>query len=189
MYFKLYFRYGTMNASKSANLLMIAHNYETQNKKVLILKPEIDTRSSNKVSSRVGIEREADLLINESTNLSDLDLTEVYCILVDESQFLLSKHVDELRALTKFTPVICYGLKTDYRTKLFPGSKRLLELADSIEEIKTICVVCNKKSIINAKFQVQNTKKTIIRDGSELPDIGAEEKYQSMCWWCWNGYP
>jgi thymidine kinase len=91
--------------------------------------------------------------------------------------------------LTNFAPVICYGLKTDYRTKLFPGSQRLLEIADSIEEIKTICVVCNKKSIINSKFQVQNNKKIIIRDGSELPDIGAEEKYQSMCWWCWNGYP
>jgi len=177
-----------MNASKSANLLMIAHNYETQGKKVLILKPEIDTRSSNKVSSRVGIERDADLLINKSTSLLDLNLHEIHCILVDESQFLSPKHIDELRTLTKSTPVICYGLKTDYRTKLFPGSQRLLELADSIEEIKTICVVCNKKSIINAKFQVQNDEKNIIIDGSELPDIGAEEKYQSMCWWCWSIY-
>ena len=176
-----------MNASKTANLLMIAHNYESQNKKVLILKPTIDTRSLSKISSRVGIEREADLLISEDTCIKIAyvkNIGDISCILVDESQFLSPKHVEELRYLTKFTPVICYGIKTDYRTKLFPGSKRLLEIADSIEEIKTICVNCNKKSIINAKFHGDN--RVIIKEGSDVPDIGAEDKDQSMCWDCWS---
>ena len=115
-----------------------------------------------------------------------IDLSGIVCILVDESQFLCEKHVEQLRYLTRYLPVICYGLKTDYRTKLFTGSKRILELADSIEEIKTICVDCGKKSIINAKFFSDEGKKTIIKNGDDAIDIGYEEKYQSMCWNCWN---
>lgn len=183
MTYKLYFRYGCMNSSKTANLLMIAHNYESQGKKILLLKPSIDTRTQN-ISSRCGISRKVDIFINESTNLLEINLIGIVCILVDESQFLSVNHVEQLRQLTKYVPVICYGLKSDYRTLLFPGSKRLLELADSIEEIKTICVECGKKSIINAKFFIGEQKK-IIKDGDSAIDIGYEEKYQAMCWKCW----
>lgn len=189
MAFKLYFRYGCMNSSKTANLLMIAHNYESQNKKVLVLKPEIDTRTKN-ISSRCGISRDVDIFINESANLLDINLNDVSCILVDEVQFLNEKHIEQLRELTRYVPVICYGLKTDYRTILFPGSKRLIELADNIEEIKTICVNCNKKSIINAKFYIDDISKNkkIIKDGNNSIDIGYEEKYQAMCWSCWINF-
>ena len=186
MTYKLYFRYGCMNSSKTANLLMIAHNYESQNKKILLLKPSIDTRNK-KVESRSGISRKVDIFVNEEIDLTGIDLSGIVCILVDEVQFLTGKHVEQLRYLTRYLPVICYGLKTDYRTKLFPGSKRLIELADSIEEIKTICVECGKKSIINAKFfKDLEGKKNIIKDGDSAIDVGYEEKYQSMCWNCWN---
>ena len=91
---------------------------------------------------------------------------------------------------TTMVPVICYGLKTDYKTRLFTGSKRLLELADSIEEIKNVCIDCDKKAIINAKFYVDESGdksgRVIVRDGSSEPDFGAEEKYQAMCWKCWK---
>ena len=107
-------------------------------------------------------------------------------MLVDEAQFLSEKNVEALRALTKQIPVICYGLRTDYRSRLFTGSKRLLELADVIEEIKTICVKCDRKAIINSKFYTDNVNRIIVRDGSEEPDLGAEEKYQPMCWKCWT---
>ena len=186
MTYKLYFRYGCMNSSKTANLLMIAHNYESQNKKVLVLKPSIDTRTPN-ITSRCGISRNVDIFIDNATNLLDIDLTNIVCLLVDEVQFLEEKHIEQLRKLTKYAPVICYGLKTDYRTILFPGSKRLIELADNIEEIKTICVECGKKSIINAKFFINDIskQKNIIKEGCNSIDIGYEEKYQAMCWNCW----
>jgi len=187
MTYKLYFRYGCMNSSKTANLLMIAHNYESQNKKVLVLKPSIDTRTPN-ITSRCGISRNVDIFIDNATNLLDIDLTDIVCLLVDEVQFLEEKHIEQLRQLTKYTPVICYGLKTDYKTILFPGSKRLIELADSIEEIKTICVDCGKKSIINAKFFINENSKKIIKEGDNAIDIGYEEKYQAMCWNCWFSY-
>jgi thymidine kinase len=185
---KLYFRYGTMNSSKTANLLMVAHNYKTQGKKALIFKPEIDDRfGKNVIKSRTGLSDEVDVIISEDTKLDNILLEDnVVCILVDEANFLLPKHVDQLRNFTKYVPVICYGLRTDYKSNFFPGSQRLMEIADTIEEIKTICVTCHKKSIINAKFSLVEGKKYIIKTGSDKPDLGAEEKYQSMCWECWN---
>jgi thymidine kinase len=185
---KLYFRYGAMNSSKTANLLMLAHNYRSQGKKVFLMKPDVDTRfGSTTINSRAVKGMEADILLFQNTrDFDSVNMDGVYCILVDEAQFLSDVNVEALRKLTVNIPVICYGLRTDYRSQLFPGSKRLLELADTIEEIKTVCVMCDKKAIINAKFHTVGETKSIIRDGSSAPDLGAEEKYQPMCWGCWS---
>ena len=184
---KLYFRYGAMSSSKTANLLMVAHNYEIQNKKILIVKPQIDVRfGNNLIKSRTGLEKPADIVLSQDDNIFDknIDFHEYSAILVDEVQFLSEKQIEDLRCLTKYLPVICYGLRTDYRLKLFPASKRLLELADSIEEVKTTCHFCNKKAIINLKFN--NANGNIIKDGSDEVDLGAEDKYLGSCWFCWE---
>lgn len=183
---KLYFRHGTMNSSKTANLLMVAHNYRAQGKKVMLIKPAVDTRfGTSTITSRAVGDMEADLVVD--ANICEIHVPEeTSCVLVDEAQFLSEHVVEMLRDLTKIVPVICYGLRTDYRSRLFPGSRRLLELADTIEEIKTVCVNCNRKAIINAKFYLREGERVISRDGSDEPDIGAEEKYQPMCWNCWN---
>jgi thymidine kinase len=186
MTYKLYFRYGAMNSSKTANLLMVAYNYKQQGKKVLLIKPAIDSRFDSKlIKSRSGIECNADYVLekNDSTliNIDGFYLEEISAILVDEAQFLTKEQVDSLRELTTYVPVICYGLRTDYKTNLFEGSKRLLEVADTIEEIKTICNFCEKKAIINMKY---NGNK-IIKDGTDEIELGAEDKYLGVCWNCW----
>lgn len=184
---KLYFRYGTMNSSKTANLLMVSHNYKSQNKNVILIKPSIDTRFGiNTINSRVGISEIVDISVDINSNLLELNIEGIDCILVDECQFLYTEHVDQLRILAQYVPVMCYGLRTDYRSKLFPGSQRLMELSDSIEEIKTTCVNCNKKAIINAKFRKDEDKIVILKEGSDLPELGDEDKYQAMCFGCWN---
>ena len=185
---KLYFRYGTMNSSKSANLIMVAHNYTSQNKKILVIKPSIDTRfDKNKVVSRTGMEVDVDYIINADTCIKNVIEDDIKCILVDEAQFLTSGNVEELKDISLKIPVIAYGLKTDYMSKLFEGSKRLIELADSIEEIKTICASpdCNRKATINAKFVVKDNVKHIVYSGQQI-DLGAEEKYVAMCYSCWK---
>lgn len=186
---KLYFRYGVMNSSKTAQLIMVAHNYRSQGKEVLVLKPCIDARSEEVYSRAInGIP--VDKIIDPTKPIfRDLhEVESIYCILVDECQWLSDSNVEELKFIaTTKVPVICYGLKTDYKTRLFTGSKRLLEIADSIEEIKNICIDCDKKAIINAKFYTdENGCRVIVRDGSSEPDFGAEEKYQAMCWNCWK---
>jgi thymidine kinase len=188
---KLYFRYGTMNSSKTANMLMASHNYKSYGRCVLLGKPALDNRDgASLISSRTGLECMADLLISPDTDILKFvrhHPSYVSCFLVDEAQFLTAENINQLRELTKFIPVICYGLRTDYKSELFPGSKRLMEISDSIEEIKTICVKCNSKAIINAKFtQNKEGVRTIIIEGSSEPDLGAEEKYQAMCWTCWS---
>lgn len=189
---KLYFRYGVMNSSKTAQLIMVAHNYRSQRKQVLVLKPIIDTRMSD-VYSRAMNSIPVDKLVfpyeNQPIFETDFDFKNIHCILVDECQWLSDSNVEELKFIaTTKVPVICYGLKTDYRSKLFTGSKRLIEIADSIEEIKNVCVSCDKKAIINAKFFLFecSQKKQIVYEGSSEPDLGAEEKYQAMCWGCWK---
>lgn len=182
---KLYFRYGTMNSSKTANLIMTAHNYKSLGKKVCIIKPCLDSRTEH-VNSRALGDLEVDILVDEHTIINKLN-PEISCVLVDEAQFLSERNIDNLRELTLTTPVICYGLRTDYKSKLFEGSKRLMEIADTIEEIKTVCVNCvEKKSIINSKYILKDNTKEIIFDGDESIDLGREEKYESMCWKCWN---
>lgn len=183
----MYFRYGTMGSSKTMNLLMVAYNYKQQHKNVLCLKPSIDNRSgADIISSRTGFERKADFIIKENDNiiinLQEAIENNIVCILVDECQFLTKEHIDQLRQITKKITVICYGLRTDYMTNLFAGSKRLMEIADSIEEVKTICTYCNKKAIINMK----KCGDTIIKKGCIKPDIGGDEKYCASCWNCWD---
>ena len=173
-----------MNSGKTAKLLMQAHNYQSTGRKVLLIKPSIDNRSNNyMIFSRSIVGVKADLIMTPEMNTIDgFNLDNINCILVDEAQFLSDINVNALREITNKIPVFCYGLKTDYKTKLFSGSKRLIELADIIEEVKTICVMCSEKSNINAKI----SKDTIVRDGSSEPDLGFEDKYQAMCWNCYK---
>ena len=185
---KLVFKYGTMNSSKTSNLLMLAHTYRSHNKKVLLLKPETDIRDGfDVISSRIIPLVKADIILSKTeSDFSHVDTTNLYCILVDEAQFLSEQNINGLRKLSLKVPVLCYGLRTDYRSVLFEGSKRLMEIADTIEEIKSVCVICDKKAIINAKFYTDGDTKTIIYDGDSSPDLGAEDKYQPLCWNCWR---
>ena len=152
---KLYFRYGTMDSAKTLNLLAVAHNYRKQGKRVLLLKPRLDDRfGSTKIASRSGLEADADLLVDADTTLDPADFAGLDCVLVDEAQFLSPAVVDELRriSVTPGVPVICYGLRTDFKTRLFPGSQRLMELADAIEEVKVTCQYCQKKATCNLRL-------------------------------------
>ena len=176
---KLYFRYGTVGSAKTLNLLAVAHNYERQGKGVVVLKPSADTRfGASRVASRAGLEREADLLLENETELPEELFDSCHCVLVDEAQFVSAFVIDQLRQLTlaRNIPVICYGLRNDFRTHLFAGSKRLLELADSIEEIKTTCAYCNRKAVFNLKSI--DGKPT--RDGPSRT-LGCEELYLPVC--------
>jgi thymidine kinase len=169
-----------MDSAKSMNLLAVAHNYRKQGKRVLLIKPRLDVRfGSSKIASRSGLEAEADLLVDENTPIRPQDFAGYDCILVDESQFLPPQVVVDLRRITvdPGVPVICYGLRTDFRTHLFAGSKRLMELADCIEEVKVTCQYCQRKATCNLRLV----------DGAptlEGPQVllGADEKYVPVCW-------
>lgn len=181
---KLYFRHGTVGSAKTLNLLAVAHNYRQQGKKILLLKPDMDTRfGKQQIQSRAGLQMEADILVGAATDLMQLDLSQISCLLVDEAQFLSMEHVDQLRDITHKNdiPVICYGLRTDFRTKLFPGSLRLMEVADSIEEVKATCFFCNRKSIMNLKHV--DGKATL--EGPTV-QLGAEERYLPTCYRCYK---
>lgn len=181
---KLYFRYGAVGSAKTMNLLAVAHNYRQQGKKILILKPRLDDRfGEGMVRSRAGLEQKADLLLDAATSIPPAALRGVSCLLVDEAQFLSASTIEGLReiATRRGIPVICYGLRTDFRTQLFEGARRLLELADSIEEIKTTCAFCNRKGIFNLKHR--NGRATI--EGPSI-DLGAEEKYFPVCAACYR---
>jgi thymidine kinase len=181
---KLYFRYGTVGSAKTLNLLAVAHNYRQQGKYILLLKPELDVRfGKESIKSRAGLEMSADILVNPSTKLLDLNWEGVNCILVDEAQFLSAFHIEELRKITlvKGIPVICYGLRTDFRTRLFEGTLRLMELADSIEEVKATCHYCNRKSIVNLK----HVNGVAALDGPTI-QLGAEETYYPVCYKCYS---
>lgn len=152
---KLYFRYGAMNCGKSTALMQVAHNYQENNMKVVLIKSSIDTKGENCLESRIGIRREVDILLEREGSakeaLSKFD--KIDCILVDEAQFLKSNQIEELWRIAKEEdiPVICYGLRADFQSHLFEGSKRLLELADEIEELITICS-CGKRAKFNARY-------------------------------------
>ncbi|SME94007.1 thymidine kinase [Pseudobacteriovorax antillogorgiicola] len=180
---KLYFRYGTVGSAKTMNLLAVAHNYRHQNKNVLLLKPKLDTRFGvDVIKSRSGLTMDADVLVETDTVLTEDILDEIHCILVDEAQFLAKAFIDQLREISRHwdIPVICYGLRTDFKTELFPGSQRLLELADSIEEVKTTCAFCNRKAIFNVKF----VNGIATQSGPQV-ELGAEEKYLPACSYCY----
>lgn len=189
---KLYFRYGAMNCGKSTNLLQVAHNYEERGMKVIIIKPKTDTKGGNKVVSRLGVTREVDLLITEDANIySEVENWierngRMDCILVDEVQFLKSKHIDELFeiAVLMDIPVICYGLRTDFQMKGFEGSSRMLLLAHSIEELKNICQ-CGKKALLNGR----KVNGEFVFEGKQVA-IDKEDniEYQALCPKCYLEY-
>ncbi len=181
---KLYFRYGTVSSAKTLNLLAVAYNYRQQSKRVIIVKPAFDDRfGAEEVKSRAGLIQKADVILKD--NQTSFDLTPflpLHCILVDELQFLAPGIIDFFRNIATFhkIPVIGYGLRVDFRGHLFPASQRVLELADTIEEIKTTCAYCNKKAIMNLKFLDQQP--TLLGPQSET---GAEEKYMPACYRCY----
>lgn len=180
---KLYFRHGTMGSAKTLNLLAVAHNYRAQGKRVLLIKPRMDTRFGDAaIVSRAGLNAEADVLVDANTTLDPSQFEGLHCVLVDEAQFLSTHVIEQLRriTLTHNVPVICYGLRTDFQTHLFEGSKRLLELADSIEEVKVTCQFCNRKAILNIRFI--NGVPTL--EGAQI-EIGAEERYSPACYACY----
>ena len=182
---KLYFRYGAMGSAKTLNLLAVAHNYRAQNKKVLLLKPSLDDRFGKAhIKSRAGLSAEADHLIDSDFALTSSMLEMVSCVLVDEAQFLSPPFVDHLHQIARdwCVPIICYGLRTDFRQKLFPGSQRLLELADSIEEIKSTCHYCNKKAIFNLRLGPDGRGVT---EGRQI-ELGIEDKYLPTCSSCYR---
>lgn len=187
---KLYFRHGTMDSAKTLNLLAVAHNYRSQGKRVLLVKPRTDDRfGAAAIRSRAGIEAEADLLVDDNTRLDPADFRGIDCVLVDEAQFLSPALVEQLRALTQGgPPVICYGLRTDFRTGLFPGSRRLLELADSIEEVKVTCQFCNRKAIFNLRMQASDAptaERAAVLDGPQV-ELGGNDRYAPACFACYN---
>lgn len=180
---KLYFYYGVMSSSKTANALMKKFNFEEHGRKVALIKPAIDTRYGiEEVKSRVGLSCKA-YIINKDTKIRDIigEESEYEIIIVDEAQFMTECQVDELRDMSnRGIMVMCYGLKTDFMGRLFEGSKRLLEVSDTIREIPSMCSRCGKKAIINARYV--NDK--IIYSGEQI-DIGGEEKYITLCHRCW----
>ena len=141
---KLIFKYSTMNSGKTMDLLRTVHNYEENNCKVIVMKPIVDTKANDSIETRIGLKRKVDMLISENDSIIELlkgKLNDVRCIFIDESQFLNAPQIDELFIITKAVdiPVICYGLRSNFKLESFEGSKRLLEIADSLEEFKTLC--------------------------------------------------
>lgn len=180
---KLYFRYGTVGSAKTLNLVAVAHNYRQQGKKIFLLKPDIDTRfGKQQIQSRAGLGADADILVQPTSNLLYLDFEGISCLLVDEAQFLSKHNIDQLRAITllKNIPVICYGLRTDFKGRLFEGAQRLFELADSIEEVKATCHFCNRKSIMNLRYC---DGKAVLEGPTVL--LGAEDRYLPACFACY----
>jgi len=180
---KLYFRHGAMGSAKTLNLLAVRHNYERQGKKVLVCKPALDVRFEE-VTSRAGLSHPAEILLRDDTVLDFEGFEGVSCILVDEAQFVHPSVIDQFRELTraKDIPVICYGLRTDFRTRLFEGSKRLFELADAIEEVKTTCQFCNRKAVFNMRHDAEGRA---IVDGPTI-QLGTEELYSPTCYVCYH---
>lgn len=186
---KLYFRYGAMNCGKSTNLLQVAHNYEERGMKVIIIKPLIDTKGDNKVISRLGITRKVDMLLNINADIYrevekwNEKYGKVDCILVDEVQFLSKEQIDQLFrvAVVMDIPTICYGLRTDFQMNGFEGSERLLLLAHSIEELKTICS-CGKKAVLNGR----KINGQFVFEGDQVAiDHDNNVEYESLCAECY----
>jgi thymidine kinase len=185
---KLYFKYGVMGSSKSAQALMCKYNYEQKGFKVLLLKPSVDTRDDVNgefiVKSRIGLFSKC-LTFNDDTNLYNFimekhEIENYGAVIIDEAQFCTKKHINQCKEITRFIPVLCYGLKTNFKSELFEGSKRLLEIADSISEIKSVCK-CGRKATINARLV--NGKP--ITSGAEIV-LGGDSTYESMCYECWK---
>ena len=183
---KLYFRYGAMNCGKTTLLLQVAHNYEERGMKVVILKPKVDTKGDEHILTRIGLKRKVDHLIEKDERLGEYLNSlkdDIVCILVDEVQFLSRDQIDELFMFTKLKnkPVICYGLRSDFKTIAFPGSLRLFEVAVVMEELYTICR-CGKKAKFNGR--IVNGKFT--SSGEQVAIDGVDEvEYESLCGKCY----
>lgn len=176
-----------MNSGKSTSLMQVAYNYEERDQQVILLKSTIDTKGSDRLVSRIGIERKVDLLIGSdeslATKITPLLETKVACILVDEAQFLSASQVDDLFFIskTKDIPVICYGLRSDFQTKAFPGSMRLFELADELEELVTICR-CGKRAQLNGRL----VNGVFVSEGAQVAiDEKDDVTYESLCGKCY----
>lgn len=181
---QLYFRYSTMNAGKSTEILKIAHNYKEQNKKVLLLTPAIDTRYGvGKITSRMGLQEKAHIISDKLNLIALTEEEKPDCVLVDEGQFLSRKNVIDLTKIVDNLniPVIVYGLKNDYRNRLFEGSEALLLLSDKIEEVKTVCWYCSKKATMLIKY-----KDGVPVNKGEQIEIGGNDKYVSVCRKCYT---
>ena len=186
---KLYFRYGAMNSGKSTALMQVAHNYEERGMRALLLKPSVDTKGGEKLVSRLGVARPVDLAVPPEMDVFKVieekskEGTPLACVLTDESQFFTPEQAEQLFMVTvKLNiPVIAYGLRTDFSTKGFPGSTRLLELAHDIEEMKTICT-CGKKATLNGR----KINGEFVFEGDQVViDQGGEVEYQSLCPQCY----
>ncbi len=186
---KLYFKYGAMNSGKSTLLLQSAHNYEERGMRTVIIKPMIDTKGDDKVVSRLGVQRKVDYLVNGDAAITDIITADIaskgalHCIFVDECQFLTVKQAEELFwiAVDMDIPVLCYGLRTDFLTNGFAASSRLLELAHSIEEMKTICR-CGKKAMFNAR----KINGRFVFEGRQVAiDNQNNVEYESLCPVCY----
>jgi thymidine kinase len=193
---KLYFKFGAMASSKTANALMTRFNYEEKGNRVWLIKPDLDNRddytdeNGNRVTvvkSRIGLSAVADVIRQDENLLERFEKLQkdapVDVIICDECQFLTGAQVDQMKYIAEYldTPVLCFGLRSDFQTKLFPGSQRLFEIADSITEIKSVCR-CGKKAIVNARL---NEKGQVIIEGEQVC-IGGNDKYEGMCWGCWQ---
>lgn len=187
---KLYFRYGAMNSGKSTALMQVAYNYEEQGMRVLILKPQIDTKGGDQLLSRLGVSRKADLIVHGEMDVFEAvrcdmqaNARPLACVLCDESQFFTPQQAEQLFMVTVElnVPVICYGLRTDFSLKGFPGSTRLLELAHTIEEMKTICT-CGRKAICNAR----KVNGEFVFEGEQVAiDQENQVEYVSTCPQCY----
>lgn len=181
---KLYFKYGAMGSSKTANALITKFNYEERGMKVWLIKPSIDIRDgADVVRSRIGLEARADIITPDKDLFEEYQKhSDCHVVIADECQFFSAKQIDQLRRIVDMLhiPVLCYGLRTDFLTHLFEGSRRLFEVADSVTEIKTICT-CGKKAIVNARID-ENGK--IVTQGGQIL-IGGNDSYVAMCHSCW----
>ncbi len=182
---KLYFKYGVMGSSKSAQALITKFNYEERGMTVWLIKPSIDTRDgANIIRSRIGLQSEAEIITPECSiaeRYSRIGKRDV--IIADEAQFFTPEQIDELRTLVdeEDLPVLCFGLRTDFLTHFFPGAQRLMELADSLTEIKTVCE-CGRKATVNARI---DGKGNIVTSGGQVM-LGGNDSYVAMCHQCWK---
>ncbi|WP_213814519.1 thymidine kinase [Glaciihabitans sp. dw_435] len=190
---KLYFRYGAMNSGKSTALLQAAYNYEERNQQVLLAKPSVDTKGESLIVSRLGVSRPVDFTVSPTDDILEAFNVErarvkretgvdVSCLLVDEAQFLTESQVDDLLriAILEGVPVLAYGIRTDFQTVAFPGSRRLLEVSHSLEELKTICR-CGRKAVFNAR----TVDGVYIFDGDQVAIDGVDVTYESLCGACY----
>ncbi|MGN0354980.1 MAG: thymidine kinase [Muricoprocola sp.] len=174
---KLYFRHGAMGSSKTANALMVAYNYYERGKEALLVKPQIDTRDEGVIRSRMGLEQKC-RYVEELVQMSDEEIRKYDCVIVDEAQFCKKSDVEFLEHIVEDLdiPVICYGLRTDFRREVFEGSLWLLAWADVIEELKTVCW-CGNGAVCNTRYTEDGQ---VIREGEQV-FVGGNDKYVALC--------